>query len=248
MMLLRPHFFICINYPQKLLSTIEKFCRIMNISCALVNDLTLSMNMKPQDKRTLDRETLSKGKFIQSFAAGNQLPNDLPEVAFLGRSNSGKSTLLSSLIHNASIVKTSGKPGSTTTVNYFQIGGIYLVDLPGYGYAKRSKNERGQLQAAIDWYLANTKNLVAGFLLLDCLRSPEEEEFKIAELFAQNHKPLSLLLSKADRLNQKETSQVVRKIKEFENKFFEVQFISAAKGKGIAPLVERLNSLGASSG
>lgn len=197
-------------------------------------------------KDKLQKEILQRAHFIGSYVAGDALPQELPEVVFLGRSNAGKSSLLAALIHNSTIVKTSGRPGSTQTINYFQLGKIHCVDLPGYGYARASHSQRNKLMNSINYYFENTHRLQCGFLLLDCNRLPENEELKIAKIFKENRKPLWLLLSKSDRLNQKKKALVRKNILPFESLFFNILFISAKNNEGLGPLFQYMASLGVS--
>jgi len=166
--------------------------------------------------------------FIGSYGAVDQLPDDRKQVCFLGRSNSGKSTLLSALMKNSSIVKTSKKPGATRTLNLFQWKGIYLVDTPGYGYAKIGHKYRAQLSDLINQYLTRSKNTVAFFLLLDCNRKLEEEEKYIIDTVSQRGMVVNLVLTKIDRLNQKEMHQLKKK---FEGKIKGVHNLFLVSGK-----------------
>ena len=123
-------------------------------------------------KHGYDQLKLSEARFLGSFVKIPDMPGEFREICFMGRSNSGKSTLLSSFFQNPSIVKTSSKPGSTKTVNFYQLNNLYLADLPGYGYAKTSHSGRDELSKIIANYLENRTNIMCAFLLLDCLRNP----------------------------------------------------------------------------
>ncbi|MDH4199934.1 MAG: ribosome biogenesis GTP-binding protein YihA/YsxC [Spirochaetia bacterium] len=192
-----------------------------------------------------ERDKLSEADFVGSFTDVMQMPTDLREICLMGKSNSGKSTLISSLIRNSSNVKISKSPGSTKTVNFFKLGNLHLVDLPGYGYAKTSHSGRNLLSEIIDHYLTLRKNIAAAFLLLDCNRDLGEAEEYLVELMRQRNIPLILILTKIDRLNQKEMSFLNKKIKDyFETYFFQVFAVSGKKRENLLPLLNYIRSLG----
>jgi len=193
----------------------------------------------------LTKELLPKAHFIGSFTDNNQMPSDYKEVCFIGRSNSGKSSLLSSLCSNSSIVKTSKKPGSTRTINFFKWREIYMVDLPGYGYATASHRVRDDLSNIISRYIHEDTNLFAGFLLLDCYRKPEEEELYIANLFKERSIPLILLYTKVDRVNQKDMVRIKKQNEEYDKLFFNQVYISSKKNINLDFIYNYLISMGA---
>src|SRR5580698_8752958 len=112
---------------------------------------------------------IKTAKFTGSFISADKCPDsEWPEFAFIGRSNVGKSSLINMLCNSKSLVKVSTRPGKTQTINFFNINDlIYLVDLPGVGYAKAGKNELRQLKKMIDGYLQNRKQLRCTFMLVD---------------------------------------------------------------------------------
>lgn len=191
----------------------------------------------------ISKENLKEGKFIGSFVNTEDMPTDLSQVAFLGRSNSGKSTLLSAFLRNSSVVSTSSRPGSTVTVNFFLLGKNYLVDLPGYGYARRSHREKGVLTKIITGYLDNSPYLKAGILTHDCNRKLLKEEIYLAELFREHRVPLILALTKTDRLNQKEKYALEKQKKEYEEMFHHVALVSAKKRTGLEYFYTFLQSI-----
>lgn len=189
------------------------------------------------------REKMPQMVFLGSFSDVTKIPHDLPQVCFTGRSNSGKSSLISSLCSNPSIVKTSRKPGHTRTLNVFQREDIYLIDMPGYGYAGISKKERDGLSDLIHNYLKETQNLYAGFLLLDCKRAPAEEEYYLLNLFRERGISLHLVLTKIDRFNQKENARLKKAIQDYEKDFSHVLAVSSHKGRNLDYLINFLKSL-----
>jgi len=169
--------------------------------------------------------------FIKSFASSSGLEDYQPQMCVIGRSNSGKSSLLNAMLEQKT-AKISSKPGSTQLLNLFGYKDRFLVDLPGYGYAKISKTKKFEISQLLGEYF-KTGTFQAGVLLLDCNRLPEEFELYIADLFKQSRKPLMLLLTKVDRLNQKELHQLKKRSKEFAKDFHSVASISSHKKRGI---------------
>jgi len=157
---------------------------------------------------------ITTAEFILSVHAPEQLPQgDLPEVAFLGRSNVGKSSLINTLLGRKKLVRTSSKPGCTRALNFFLINARwYFVDLPGFGYAavaKSLKAEWGRL--AMD-YLTTRKNLAGVVFLQDCRRLPGQEELFLWELFQGQGTPVIPVLTKADKLKQGERARQLKNI------------------------------------
>ncbi|MES0491921.1 MAG: ribosome biogenesis GTP-binding protein YihA/YsxC [Leptospirales bacterium] len=190
------------------------------------------------------KEKFPELTFISSFADPTQIPEDLPHVCFMGRSNSGKSSLIAALCSNPGIVKTSRKPGQTRLLNVFRRENIYIIDMPGYGYAKISKKERDNLSRLIHAYITTANNLHGGFLLLDCKRPPEGEELYIQETFKESRIPLLLLMTKVDRFNQKEKANLSKQVKGYEKNFPHVVNVSATKGMNLGYIDNFLRTLG----
>lgn len=143
-------------------------------------------------------------EFIKSAVQKNQYPEyDFPEVAFAGRSNVGKSSLINTLIQRKDMVKTSSKPGCTQLINFFLVNGdLSLVDLPGYGYAKVSKKIRAKWQPMVEAYLASRSNLLGLILLIDIRRDPRQEEYDLAAWLERHDMPYLIVLTKADKLSK----------------------------------------------
>lgn len=194
-----------------------------------------------------NRDSLKNRKiarFRGSYVNPQDFPTDKKQICFLGRSNSGKSTLLSALLANPKIVKVSSVPGSTQTINFYEYGNIYLVDLPGYGYTAHGKKKSRELSQIMEIYLTKNFYLKAGFLLLDCVRQPKEEELAIAEFFLNQKIPLFLLLTKSDKLNQKQKAKILKEIKTFEKFFHLIWLISAHNKEGVDRVLNFILSLG----
>jgi GTP-binding protein len=129
----------------------------------------------------------------------------LPEVALVGRSNVGKSSLLNHLLNRKKLAKVSARPGKTQTINYFNVDDkLIIVDLPGYGYASRSQEMQLKWSAAIDRYLEHRKTLALLILLIDSRREPTDEDLAIAQWSKHHKKPLLLIFTKSDTLDANE--------------------------------------------
>jgi len=144
---------------------------------------------------------------------------DKPEYAFIGRSNVGKSSLINMLCNNQKLAKTSSAPGKTKLINHFIVNDEwYLVDLPGYGFAKVSQTERKKWEKMIEDYLRKRENLVNVFVLIDSRHSPQKVDIEFINQLGKWEIPFSLIFTKAD----KETQAVVSKnVKSFLNKMRE---------------------------
>ena len=143
----------------------------------------------------------------------------LPEYAFIGRSNVGKSSLINSLTNNKKLAKTSGKPGKTQLINHFKINNSFLfADLPGYGYAKVSKKTRASFQEFTLRYLEKRKNLICLFLLIDLRISPQKIDLEFMEYCAVKQIPFIICFTKADKIKKRE---VEYKVTEYQKKLKE---------------------------
>ena len=147
---------------------------------------------------------IKNSEFIKSAARPSHYPeHDLPEIAFAGRSNVGKSSLINTLIQRKDMVKTSSKPGCTQLINFFLINdALVFVDLPGYGYAKVSKKIRAQWQPMVEKYLSLRKNLYGLILLMDIRRDPGKEESELLEWLEIQKIPCLVVLTKIDKLSK----------------------------------------------
>ncbi len=147
---------------------------------------------------------IKTAKFVISNANVAKCPeDDLPEYAFIGRSNVGKSSLINMLTNHKGLAKISGKPGKTQLINHFIINdNWFLVDLPGYGYAKASRNMRNTFQKFIKEYFDKRKQLVNTFVLVDSRHEPQKIDLDFMEYLGENGIPFAVVFTKADKLNQ----------------------------------------------
>lgn len=146
---------------------------------------------------------IKSAEFVISSKDAAKCPNDhIPEYAFIGRSNVGKSSLINMLVGRKDLAKTSGKPGKTQLINHFKINGEwFLVDLPGYGYASVSKSKRKSFQKFIADYFLTRKQLVCTFLLADCRHEPQQVDLDFMRFLGENNIPFVIVFTKSDKLS-----------------------------------------------
>ena len=141
-------------------------------------------------------------------------PGNVPEFAFIGRSNVGKSSLINNLVGRKALAKISGKPGKTQLINHFEINKQwYLVDLPGYGWAKVSKSSRSQFEKIITGYMLNRQNLVSTFVLVDIRLEPQKIDLKFINWMGENGLPFIIVFTKCDKLSNSKVQQSVARFK-----------------------------------
>ena len=147
--------------------------------------------------------------FVTSSAKWQQCPEpEKPEYAMIGRSNVGKSSLINMLTGRKKLAKISSTPGKTITINHFVINGEwYLVDLPGYGYAKRSKSERLKWEKMIRGYLLNRENMISVFVLVDSRHEPQKNDLEFFEWLGISKIPFVITFTKADKLSKNKLEQ-----------------------------------------
>ncbi len=153
--------------------------------------------------------TINSAKFVTSAPSVGKAPaTDAHEYAFIGRSNVGKSSLINMLTGRKDLAKTSATPGKTLLINYFLINDSwYIVDLPGYGYAQRSKTQRAELEKMIKGYILGRAQMTNLFLLIDSRHEPQKIDLEFMRFLAENGVPFSIVFTKVDKLS----SQVVKK-------------------------------------
>lgn len=175
-------------------------------------------------------------EFVRSAAKPGDFPCDgLPQIVFAGRSNVGKSSAINRLLNRKNFARVGSAPGKTTHINYFLIDKkLYLVDLPGYGYAKVSKQERDRWGRLIEAWFADTDRMALGILIVDARHKPTADDCTMAEVFLSSGKPFAVVANKLDKLKKSEIKDNLLRIRETLNLPDAVPVIpfSAEKGEG----------------
>ena len=180
-------------------------------------------------------------KFEASFGTSSQLKSsDMPEVVFAGKSNVGKSSLINKFFNRKNLARVSAVPGKTTTINFFQVDGIRIADLPGYGYAKRSDSERRRWGELMEAYFATDRNIKLVVQLLDMRHEPTEDDRTMLGFLSDAGFPFICVLTKCDKLNKTEREK--RRKAFSENEYLRdaicVIEASAQNGEGMKELKE----------
>ncbi|MDA8894761.1 ribosome biogenesis GTP-binding protein YihA/YsxC [Flavobacteriales bacterium] len=179
---------------------------------------------------------INSAEFVISNTDIEKCPKErIPEYAFIGRSNVGKSSLINMLTSRKSLAKTSGKPGKTQLINHFKINDHwFLVDLPGYGYAKVSKKDRSIFAKFIYDYLEKRENLICTFVLVDSRHEPQKIDLSFMEWLGQKGIPFVIVFTKMDKLS---SSQLNKNLSKYKTKMLETweelpqSFMSSAESK-----------------
>lgn len=148
---------------------------------------------------------IKNAKYEISNSRADQCPDtNVPEYAFIGRSNVGKSSLINMLTGNGSLAKTSQKPGKTLLINHFSInnGNWYIVDLPGYGYAARSKEQRDSFRKMIDYYVMDRQQLACLLVLIDSRHEPQKIDLEFLDFCGENGVPIAIVFTKSDKVSR----------------------------------------------
>ena len=166
---------------------------------------------------------VSSAEFVKSSQELNQCPQpDMPEFAFIGRSNVGKSSLINMLVDKKDLAKTSSQPGKTQLINHFLINEEwYLVDLPGYGYAKTSMENRKKWRKMIEDYLLKRVNLLTVFVLVDSRLEPQKIDLEFINFLGENQVPITLIFTKTDKQSAKKTEESLECFKESLSEYWE---------------------------
>ncbi len=152
-------------------------------------------------------------RFDRAYGTVNQLkPSTYPEIAFIGRSNVGKSSLMNAIFRRKNLVKTSATPGKTTSINFFPVDKVNFVDLPGYAYAKRSKAERKRIGELIDGYFESGRRIALTFLLIDIRHDVMKSDIIMASKLMENEIPFAIIFTKADKLSKAKGERQMREL------------------------------------
>ncbi|WP_203294227.1 ribosome biogenesis GTP-binding protein YihA/YsxC [Luteirhabdus pelagi] len=192
---------------------------------------------------------IKSASFVVSNSDVAKCPmNPIPEYAFIGRSNVGKSSLINMLMNHKGLAKTSGKPGKTQLINHFIVNdNWYLVDLPGYGYAKVSKQTKKKFQKFITDYFLLRKQLVMGFVLVDVRHEPQKIDVEFMQWLGEQQLPFGIIFTKADKLKPK---ALERNIEAYQQELLEtwvelppIFVTSATNGTGRDEVLEYIGSV-----
>lgn len=195
--------------------------------------------------------TIKDVHFVMSNSDVRKCPNpDRPEYAFIGRSNVGKSSLINMLMQRKKLAKTSSTPGKTQLINHYMVNDAwYLVDLPGYGYAKMPVKEKEKLEKIISNYILERKNLVNVFVLIDSRHSPQQIDLEFMNWLGISGIPFTMVFTKADKLKKSEADSNLSRYNERMLESWEelpMQYLTSAEnGSGRDELlnyIETLNS------
>ena len=174
--------------------------------------------------------------FEKSSKTIDQCPNkNLPEFAFVGRSNVGKSSLINSLLNNKSIAKISSKPGKTLLINHFRVNDkLFIVDLPGYGYATVSKKIKEDIKTIHENYFKLRKELLYTLLLIDIRHDIQKKDIEFMEFLISNYCPFVIIFTKSDKLKNNEFDKQVENLKKQLSEYWEdlpKMFVTSSKTK-----------------
>ena len=188
----------------------------------------------------------NKAKFLASFGLLKQIPDSVyPEIVFCGHSNVGKSSLINKVLGRKSIAKVSATPGKTSTINFFEVENIHLVDLPGYGYAKVPQSEKDRWNKLIKGYLSAERDIALILMLVDFRHEPTKDDLKMIDFLIENELPFVLVLTKADKLSK---NQRAKRLLEFEKEipsFADIHRIefSSQTGEGAKEIQEIITEI-----
>lgn len=150
----------------------------------------------------------NKAEFYTSYGSFKQIPKSTrTEIAFAGRSNVGKSSLINKIFNRKSLARVSAVPGKTATINFYSLEDVFFVDLPGYGYAKVSKSEKERWGELIEGYLNDDRRLALVFQLVDFRHPPTKDDIMMINFLIDSGLPFIVVLTKADKLSKKQRAE-----------------------------------------
>lgn len=179
------------------------------------------------------------------LAAGklDQLPvSQLPEIVFSGRSNVGKSSLINKLVNRKSLARVSATPGKTGTINFYKLSECYLVDLPGYGYAKVSQKEKLRWAELVEGYFAAKRNIALVVQIVDMRHQPTADDLHMIDFLLSSNFPFLVVATKSDKLNKTQREAQWKNLCEMSNQMFDILPFSAIKPEGVEELKARISA------
>lgn len=184
---------------------------------------------------------IKKAEFFAAYGTNKQLPASVkPEVVFSGRSNVGKSSLINKLCNRKNLARVSGEPGKTGTINFYTVNDFYIVDLPGYGFAKVSDKERARWDKLINSYFETGRGINLVVQLIDSRREPSNDDYTMLDYLTHHGIPFVIALTKGDKLNKTQQNAAVEQFKEYCKDFSYSDIILTSTLKNIG--IDTLNS------
>lgn len=184
--------------------------------------------------------------FETSFGKASQLTkSDLVEIAFAGRSNVGKSSLINKILNRKALARVSAVPGKTATINFFKLENVRFADLPGYGYAKVSHGEKQRWSDLIETYFNSDRRIGLVFQLVDMRHSPTKDDLMMINFLIENELPFVIILTKKDKLSKKQQDERLQALQSeipFADQIHMIPF-SAVKGDGVEEIREIIDEI-----
>ncbi|MGN1089381.1 MAG: ribosome biogenesis GTP-binding protein YihA/YsxC [Huintestinicola sp.] len=190
----------------------------------------------------------NKAEFARAYGEYSQLPpSDRLEIAFAGRSNVGKSSLINKIFNRKSLARVSAVPGKTATINFYSLENIYLVDLPGYGYAKVAKSDKVRWSGLIEGYLHDERELGLIFQLIDYRHPPTKDDMQMIDFLIESELPFVIIFTKADKLSKREREERMAGFAKEIPYFTDIKHVefSAETGEGTDSIREIIEELAA---
>ncbi|MBQ8869723.1 MAG: YihA family ribosome biogenesis GTP-binding protein [Oscillospiraceae bacterium] len=180
-------------------------------------------------------------QFETSFGRPDQFfESDMPEIAFVGRSNVGKSSMINRVFSRKNLARVSSSPGKTATINFFKLQNLRFADLPGYGFAKVSKQEKERWGELMEAYFSSGRQIELVLSLIDIRHLPSQDDLVMLDFLNDSGFPFAVVLTKADKLSKKQRAEMHEKIKEAIGDSFDAKMIefSAETGEGVDKIRE----------
>ncbi len=183
----------------------------------------------------------NKAEFYASYGQYKQIPPaEKVEIAFAGRSNVGKSSLINKIFNRKSLARVSSVPGKTATINFYKIDDCFMVDLPGYGYAKIAKSDKLRWSSLIEGYLMSDRDIALVFQLIDIRHAPSADDIHMINFMVENELPFVIIFTKADKLTKNQRAERMEGFRneiEYFDDITSVEF-SAVTGEGVERIRE----------